>query len=64
MSKVSIIIPVYNVEDYLEQCLESVVRKTYKNLEIIIINDGSTDSSVNIIRKYQKIDPSVTTPWC
>ena len=59
MSKVSIIIPVYNVEPYLDQCLESVIKQTYKNLEIIIINDGSTDNSVSIIKKYQKIDQRI-----
>ena len=52
----SVIIPVYNVEPYLEQCLDSVVNQTYKNLEIICINDGSTDNSLKILEKYQKKD--------
>ena len=39
---ISIIVPVYNVEDYIEECLESLVKQTYKNLEIILIDDGST----------------------
>lgn len=43
--KISVIIPVYNVEKYLDRCLESVVNQTYKNLEIILVDDGSTDSS-------------------
>lgn len=51
---VSIVIPVYNVEDYLEQCLQSVINQTYKNLELIVINDGSTDSSGDIIERYVK----------
>lgn len=53
---ISIIIPVYNVEKYLEQCLESVINQTYKNIEIILINDGSTDDSINIMKEYQGKD--------
>lgn len=49
---VSVIIPVYNVEEYLKECLESVVNQTYKNIEIITINDGSTDNSLNILKSY------------
>lgn len=45
---ISIIVPVYNVEDYIEECLESLVKQTYKNLEIILIDDGSTDNSGEI----------------
>ena len=52
--KVSIIIPVYNVSEYLEQCLDSVVNQVYGNIEIIIIDDGSTDGSNEICEKYQK----------
>ena len=52
----SVIIPVYNVEPYLEQCLDSVVNQTYKNLEIICINDGSTDNSLKILEKFQQKD--------
>lgn len=53
MHKVSVLIPVYNVEKYLSKCLESIISQTYKNLEIIIINDGSTDSSLNIAKLYE-----------
>lgn len=49
---ISIIIPVYNVEDYLERCLDSIIHQSYKNIEIIVINDGSTDSSLKILEKY------------
>lgn len=56
MHKVSVIIPVYNVEKYLSRCLDSVTSQTYQNLEIICINDGSTDSSRQILEQYQKLD--------
>lgn len=49
---VSIIIPVYNVELFLEKCLDSVKNQTYKDIEVIIVNDGSTDSSPEIINRY------------
>ena len=48
---VSVIIPVYNVEIFLKDCLESVINQTYKNLEIVVINDGSTDNSLKILEK-------------
>ena len=51
--KVSVIIPVYNVEKYLEECLDSVVNQTLKEIEIICINDGSIDNSVKILEKYR-----------
>ena len=51
-SLISVIIPVYNVEDYLIECLESVFDQTYKNIEIIAINDGSTDNSLGILEDY------------
>lgn len=54
--KVSIIIPVYNVEKYLEQCLDSIINQNLKNIEIICINDGSTDNSLKILKKYAKKD--------
>lgn len=50
--KVSVIIPVYNVEKYLRRCLDSVVNQTYKNLEIILVNDGSPDNSKEICEEY------------
>lgn len=57
---VSIIIPVYNSEKYLSKCLDSVVNQTYKDLEIIIINDGSTDSSTRILKHYKESDLRIT----
>ncbi len=53
---VSIIIPIYNVEKYLEQCIKSLINQTYRNLEIILINDGSTDKSTKICEKYKNQD--------
>lgn len=56
MSKdlISVVIPVYNVEEYLEECLNSVVGQTYSNLEIILIDDGSTDASFTILKDFEK----------
>ena len=53
MSKVSIIVPVYNVEKYLDKCLNSLVNQTLKDIEIIVVNDGSPDNSSKIIEKYK-----------
>lgn len=57
--KISVIIPIYNVEDYLEQCVESILNQTYTNLEIILVNDGSTDSSGEICDRYKNIDKRI-----
>ena len=48
---ISIIIPVFNIDKYIEQCLESAINQTLKDIEIICINDGSTDNSLNILKK-------------
>jgi len=56
MDKISIIIPVYNVEPYIRKCLDSVINQTYKNLEILLIDDGSTDNSGIICDEYAKAD--------
>lgn len=53
---ITVIVPVYNVEDYLEKCLNSIITQTYKNLDILLINDGSTDNSGVICDKYSLID--------
>ena len=52
--KVSVIVPVYNVEKYLEKCLESLANQTLKDIEIIVVNDGSPDNSQEIIDRYAK----------
>lgn len=59
MPKVSIIIPTYNVEDYLRECMESVVRQTLHDIEIICINDGSTDGSLKILQEYAQKDSRI-----
>mgnify|MGYP003308983366 CR=1 FL=1 len=53
MSKVSIIIPIYNSEKYLKRCLDSIVNQTFKDYEVIAVNDGSTDNSLNILNEYK-----------
>ena len=55
-SKVSVVIPIYNVENYLRKCLDSLVNQTYKNLEFICVNDGSTDGSLEILKEYATKD--------
>ncbi|WP_170126842.1 glycosyltransferase family A protein [Helicobacter anseris] len=49
---VGIIIPIYNVEKYLKECLDSVINQTYKNLQIVLVDDGSTDNSFAIAKEY------------
>lgn len=56
---ISIIIPVYNVKPFLEKCLESVINQTYKDIEIILIDDGSTDSSGIICDRYAEVDDRI-----
>lgn len=60
MKTVSIVIPVYNVEKYLPECLDSVINQTYKDLQIIVIDDGSTDSSGKICDQYAEKDNRIT----
>ena len=57
--KVSVIIPVYNVENFLEECLDSVINQTLKDIEIICVNDGSYDNSLEILKQYQKKDSRI-----
>jgi glycosyltransferase involved in cell wall biosynthesis len=55
--KVSVVVPVYNVEIYLRRCLDSLINQTYKDIEFICVNDGSTDSSLEILKEYAAKDP-------
>lgn len=56
---VSVLIPVYNMSKYLRECLDSVVNQTYQNLQIVVVDDGSTDNSLDIIREYEQKDERV-----
>ena len=56
---ISIIVPIYNVASYISQCLDSLINQTYKNLEIICVNDGSTDETPDILAQYQKKDSRI-----
>lgn len=58
---ISVIVPVYNVESYLPQCIDSILAQTYENLEIILVDDGSTDSSGRICEDYAGRDPRIKT---
>ena len=59
MVKVSIIVPTYNVEQYLAECMDSITGQTLRELEIICVNDGSTDGSLNILKKYAASDDRI-----
>ena len=52
--KISVVVPVFNSEKYLEKCIDSIINQTYKNIEIILINDGSSDKSEEICNSYLK----------
>lgn len=59
MCEVSIIVPIYNVEKYVSRCIESLIEQTFNNIEIIAINDGSTDKSLEILKKYSNKDKRI-----
>ncbi|HEM2548377.1 TPA: glycosyltransferase [Streptococcus suis] len=56
---ISVIVPIYNVQDYLKKCIESIAKQTYTNLEIILVNDGSTDNSEEICLRFMKQDDRI-----
>ncbi len=56
---ISVIIPIYNMELYLERCLDSVLKNTYHNIEVICVDDGSKDRSLEILRRYEAADPRI-----
>src|SRR3954447_26797439 len=57
MPRLSVVVPIYNVEDYLAPCLDSIAAQTFKDLEVVMVNDGSTDSSPAIAEAYAARDP-------
>ena len=59
MVKISVIIPIYNCEQYIEQCVRSVLRQTLKDLEVICVDDGSTDQSVQVLRELMRTDERI-----
>ena len=59
MIKVSIIVPVYNAEKYLDKCIQSLVRQTLSNIEIVLVNDGSKDNSLSIIDSWKNKDSRI-----
>ena len=59
--KISVIIPVYNSKKYLNKCITSVLNQSYQNIEVILVDDGSTDSSGEICDEYEKMDNRVKT---
>lgn len=59
MSKVSVVVPVYNVEDYLEKCLDSLIHQTLEEIEILCVDDGSTDHSNELLYIYKNRDPRI-----
>ncbi|MFR2839549.1 MAG: glycosyltransferase family 2 protein [Zhenhengia sp.] len=59
MSKISIIVPIYNAQEYLDKCIDSLISQTMKNIEIILINDGSKDNSLEICKRYEKTDQRI-----
>ncbi|MBE6024850.1 MAG: glycosyltransferase [Cellulosilyticum sp.] len=56
---ISVIVPTYNVEKYISKCLDSIISQTYENIEIIVVNDGSTDNSLSIVEEYEKKDARI-----
>ena len=59
MIKFSVIVPIYNVEEYIEECVSSVLRQTYSNFELLLVNDASPDSSLEIITRLSKRDDRI-----
>lgn len=60
MPQISVIVPIYNAEKYLIQCIDSLIFQTLKDIEIILVNDGSTDNSLKICEQYARKDSRIT----
>lgn len=61
MDLISIIVPVYNVENYIKECINSIINQSYKNIEIILVDDGSTDNSGSLCEEFSLIDSRIVT---
>ena len=59
MLTVSVIVPVFNTSSYLSRCIDSIINQTYRDIEIILIDDGSTDDSAEICKEYASIDSRI-----
>ena len=59
MPKLSVIVPVYNTEKYLRECIDSILAQTFTDFELILVDDGSTDDSLSIIKEYQQQEDNV-----
>ena len=59
MCEISILVPVYNVEKYISKCIKSILEQSFKNFELILVNDGSTDKSLDICKKFELIDSRI-----
>ncbi|MEG2489458.1 glycosyltransferase family 2 protein, partial [Anaerorhabdus sp.] len=59
MPKLSVVMPIYNVEEYLPKCIESCLSQTYKDFELFLVNDGSKDNSLDICRTYEQKDTRI-----
>lgn len=59
MPRISVVVPIYNGEQYLKRCVDSVLEQTYKDIEVLLVNDGSTDGSLEILREYEQKDSRV-----
>lgn len=56
---ISIVVPIYNVKEYLDACIKSIINQTYKNIEIILVDDGSTDGCADLCDEYKKFDSRI-----
>lgn len=56
---ISVIVPVYNIKEYLERCVDSILAQTWENLEVLLVDDGSTDGTENLVDELQKKDPRI-----
>ena len=56
---ISVVVPIYNVENYLDECLKSIITQTYTDIEVLCVDDCTLDNSINIVKKYMRVDPRI-----